>query len=127
MCCIADPTRKIQTTLHYELERALPAFNKFLDTLQRVFTIFEEENEPLTERAKVDEQLTKVQISLLAAAVAQPRNYHLNTTGFTFTVAASNHLHSEVSQTPDYQLSRKINAVNTGSDRGSNWMRQRWS
>ncbi|KAI2490682.1 hypothetical protein MHU86_23893 [Fragilaria crotonensis] len=114
---IAD-AKKIQTTLHYKSERALP-FNKFLDSLQRMFTIFEEENEPLTERAKVDELLTKVQNSGLTAAIAQLR-YQLNTTGVTFTVAA-NHLNSEVSQTPDYQLSRKINAVNTstgGNGRG---------
>ena len=108
---IAD-AKKIQTTLHYKSERALP-FNKFLDSLQRMFTIFEEENEPLTERAKVDELLTKVQNSGLTAAIAQLR-YQLNTTGVTFTVAA-NHLNSEVSQTPDYQLSRKINAVNTST------------
>ena len=102
--------KKIQSTLHYKSERALP-FSKFLDTLQRMFTIFEEENEPLTERAKVDELLTKVQNSGLAVAVASLR-YQLNTTGVTFTVAA-NHLNSEVSQTLDYQLSRKINATNT--------------
>ena len=41
--------KRIQTTLHYKNERALP-FNKFLDSLQKMFTIFEEENEPLTER-----------------------------------------------------------------------------
>jgi hypothetical protein len=44
-----------------------------------MFTIFEEENEPLTERAKVDELLAKVQNSSLSAAVAQLR-YQLNTT-----------------------------------------------
>ena len=102
--------KKIQSTLHYKSERAL-LFSKFLDTLQRMFTIFEEENEPLTERAKVDELLTKVQNSGLAVAVASLR-YQLNTTGVTFTVAA-NHLNSEVSKTLDYQLSRKINATNT--------------
>jgi hypothetical protein len=107
--------KKIQTTLHYKTERALP-FNKFLDSLQRMFTIFEEENEPMTERAKVDELLTKVQNSSLSAAVAQLR-YQLNTTGITFTVAA-NHLNSEVSQTPDYQISRKINATNTTQTSG---------
>jgi hypothetical protein len=46
-------------------------FNKFLDSLQRMFTIFEEENEPLTERAKVDKLLTKVQNTTLAAAVVE--------------------------------------------------------
>ena len=114
---IAD-AKKIQSSLHYKTERALP-FNKFLDSLQRMFTIFEEENEPLSERAKVDELLSKVQCSGLSAAVAQLR-YQLNTTGITFNIAA-NHLNSEVSQTPDYQLSRRINATNTtgrGGHRG---------
>ena len=111
---IAD-AKRIQNTLHYKTEQALP-FNKFLDSLQRMFTIFEEENEPLTERAKVDELLTKVQNSALAAAVAQLR-YQLNTDGITFTVAA-NHLNSKISQTPDYQLSRKISAVTTGGRGG---------
>ncbi len=46
--------------------------------------------------------LTKVQNSGLAAAVAQLR----------FTVA-TNHLNSEVSQTPDFKLSRKIKATNS--------------
>jgi hypothetical protein len=39
---IAD-AKKIQNSLHYKSERSLP-FNKFLDSLQRMFTIFEEEN-----------------------------------------------------------------------------------
>jgi hypothetical protein len=102
--------KRIQSTLHYKSERALP-FNRFLDSLQKMFTIFEEEDEPLTERAKVDELLTKVQNSSLSAAVAQLR-FQLNTVGVTFTVAA-NHLNSAVSQTPDYQLARKISSTNT--------------
>jgi hypothetical protein len=36
---IAD-SKKIQNSLHYKSERSLP-FNKFLDSLQRMFTIFE--------------------------------------------------------------------------------------
>jgi hypothetical protein len=60
-----------------------------------MFTIFEEENKPLAERAKVDELLTKVQNTMLSAAVAQLR-YQLNTVGISFTVAA-NHLNSEIS------------------------------
>jgi hypothetical protein len=111
--------KKIQTTHYYKLERALP-FNKFLDTLQRMFTIFKEENKPLTECAKVDKLLTKVQNSGLVAVVAQLR-YQLNTTGITFTVAA-NHLNFVVSQTPDYQLLRKIIAVNMHTTTGrSGW------
>ena len=111
---IAD-AKRLQATLHYKTERALP-FNKFLDSLQKMFTIFEDENEPLTERAKVDELLSKVQATTLSAAVAQLR-YQLNTVGVTFTVAA-NHLNAEIFQTSDYQLARKISAVGTGSGRG---------
>ena len=111
---IAD-AKQIQQSLHYKSERAL-SFSKFLDSLQRMFTIFEDEGEPLTERAKVDELLTRVQNSALAAAVAQLR-YQLNTTGVTFTVAA-NHLNSEVSQTPDYRISRRVSATSTNSTNG---------
>ena len=82
-----------------------------------MFTIFEEENDPLTERAKVDKLLTKVHCSTLAAAVAQLR-YQLNTEGISFTLAA-NHLNSEISQTTDYQLARKISSVGTAGGRGS--------
>ncbi|KAI2500072.1 hypothetical protein MHU86_14399 [Fragilaria crotonensis] len=112
---IAD-AKRLQASLHYKTERALP-FNKFLDSLQKMFTIFEDENEPLTERAKVDELLSKVQATTLGAAVAQLR-YQLNTVGVTFTVAA-NHLNAEISQTSDYQLARKISAVGTGDGRGN--------
>ena len=101
-----------------------------------MFTIFEEENEPLTERAKVDELLTKVQNSGLVAAVAQLR-YQLNTTSGISSTVAANHLSSEISQTPDYQLSRKINATNiNASGRGNGgclprtrrrpWTRRLW-
>ena len=83
---IAD-AKRMQATLHYKTERALP-FNKFLDSLQKMFTIFEDENEPLTERAKVDKLLSKVQATtMLNAAVAQLR-YQPDTAGVTFTVAA---------------------------------------
>ena len=44
---IAD-AKCIQMALHYKSERALP-FNKFLDSLQKMFMIFQEEGEPLTE------------------------------------------------------------------------------
>jgi predicted extracellular nuclease len=76
-----------------------------------MFIIFEEENEPLSECAKVDKLLTKVQSTSLSAAIAQ-LHFQLNTEGVTFTVVA-NHLNSAVSQMMDYQVARKINATNT--------------
>jgi hypothetical protein len=106
---IAD-AKRIQSTLHYKSERALP-FHKFLDSLQKMFTIYFEENEALTERAKVDELLTKCQNPALTAAVAQLR-YQANTSHLTFEVAA-NHLTAAVSQTPDYLMARRIGSTNT--------------
>ena len=113
---IAD-AKRLQASLHYKTERTLP-FNKFLDSLQKMFTIFEDENEPLTERAKVDELLSKVQATTLSAAVAQLR-YQLNTVGVSFTVAANHLVNAEISQTSDYQIARKISAVGTSDARGS--------
>ena len=113
---IADAIH-IQMALHYKSERALP-FNKFLDSLQKMFMIFQEEGEPLTERAKVDELLTKVQHPALMAAIAQLR-FQLNTEGVTFTIAA-NHLNSAVSQTPDYQMAHQIKCTNTSQRGGRN-------
>ena len=101
---------QIKSTLHYKSEHALP-FSKFLDSMQKMFTIFQEEGEPLTEQAKVDELLTKVQHPGLTAAIAQ-LCYQLNTKGITFTVTA-NHLNSAISQTPDYQMAWHINSTNS--------------
>lgn len=53
---------------------------KILDSLQKMFTIFEEDGEPLTERAKVDELLTKIQNSALAAGVAHQLSSGINLT-----------------------------------------------
>jgi hypothetical protein len=102
--------KRIQATLHYKTERALP-FNKFLDMLQKMFTIYYEEGEELTERAKIDELLSKVQHPGLTAAVAQLR-FQANTSNLTFTVAA-NHLTAAVSQTPDYIMARKLSSTNS--------------
>jgi hypothetical protein len=44
---ISDANR-IKSTLHYKSEHALP-FSKFLDSMQKMFTIFQEEGEPLME------------------------------------------------------------------------------
>ena len=105
----------IQAALHYKSKCALP-FNKFLDSLQKMFTIFQEEGKSLTEHTKVDELLMKVQHPALTATIAQ-LHFQLNTKGITFTVAA-NHLNLAVSQTPDYQMARQIKSTNT-SQRGS--------
>lgn len=99
-------TKLIQSSLRYKAKRALPFTSRFLDSLHCMFTLlFEEEGEPLTERAKVVKLLTWVWNTTLATA--------LLSWDILFTIAA-NHLNSEISQTPDFQLSCKISSVSTG-------------
>ena len=45
---------KLRESLHYKSERSLP-FSTFLDRMQKMFNIFKEEGEQLTENAKVRE------------------------------------------------------------------------
>ena len=51
---------KLHESLHYKSERSLP-FNTFLDRMQKMFNIFKEEEEQLTENAKVRELFKRVQ------------------------------------------------------------------
>ena len=85
---IAD-AKHIQTALHYKSKHGLP-INKFLDSLQKIFMIFQEEGKPLIKHAKVNELLTKVQHPALMAAITQ-LHFQLNTEGVTFTIT-TNHL-----------------------------------
>ena len=103
---------QIRLTLHYKSKCAFP-FSKLLNSMQKMFTVFQEEGEPLTEQAKVDKLLTKVQHSGLTAAIAQLR-FQLNTKGVTFTVTA-NHLNLAISQTLDYQMAQCISSTNSSN------------
>ena len=78
--------KHIQATLHYKRKHALP-FSKFLDSLQKMFTIIYEEGEPLTKCAKVDELLMKVQHPGLVATIAQLCFQLISTKGITFMVS----------------------------------------
>lgn len=107
---------KLRETLHYKNERALP-FSTFLDKLQRMFNIFKEENEEITEQAKVRMLLQKVQHPQLQAAVDALR-VRATIDGLTFTVCA-NHLSAQVSELPDPQTPRKVSSAGTSSKKKS--------
>ena len=106
---IAEKTRE---TLHYKSERAM-SFSSFLDKLQKMFNIFTEENEEITEPAKVRMLLKKVEHPQLQDAIGALR-VRSSIEGITFTECA-NHLAALVSELPDQQSARKI--AGTGSDR----------
>ena len=87
---------KIRTTIFYKNERALP-FSTFLNRLQQMFNIYEEEEEPFQEKAKTRLLLERVQNPQLAAAVESLKVRDRLDGGMDFT-AAANHLASEVAQ-----------------------------
>jgi hypothetical protein len=101
---------RLRDSLHYKNEKSLQ-FSTFLDKLQKIFNIFEEEKEEITEQAKVRMLLKKVEHPQLQDAVGALR-VRAQMDGITFTECA-NHLSAIVSELPDHQVSRKVSAADS--------------
>lgn len=101
---------RLRDSLHYKNEKSLQ-FSTFLDKMQKMFNIFEEENEIMTEQAKVRMLLRKVEHPELQGAINVLR-VRAGIEGTTFTECA-NHLSAMVSELPDHQSSRKISATDS--------------
>jgi hypothetical protein len=99
---------RYRDTLYYKHEKSM-SFSTFLDNMQKMFNIFEVENEAISEQTKVRMLLKKVQHPQLQDAVGTLRVQH-QLEGLTFTEAA-NHLSAIVSELPDHQSNRKLSAV----------------
>ena len=103
---------RLRDTLHYKNEKSL-TFSNFLDKLQRMFNIFEEENEEISEQAKVRMLLKKIEHPQLQDAVGALRvRVQMDGDKTTFTMCA-NHLSAIVSELPDHQLARKVSATDS--------------
>ncbi len=98
---------RIRDTLHYKSERAMQ-FSAFLDKLQKMFHIFAEEKEEISESAKVRMLLKKVEHPQLQDSIGALR-VRATMEGITFTECA-NHLSAQVSELPDQQSTRKVAA-----------------
>ena len=99
---------RLRDSLHYKNEKSL-AFSTFLDKLQKMFNIFAEEEEAISEQAKVRMLLKKVEHPQLQDAVGALR-VRAQMDGTTFTECA-NHLAAIVSEIPDYSTPRKVSAA----------------
>ena len=112
---------KLHVTLHYKSERSMP-FSTFLDGMQKMYNIFQEEGEELTENAKVRELLKHVQHNQLQDTVKALWVW-FDLDGISYTEAA-NHLTSAVSELPEYLLARHVSSLKHihggGSDKGKN-------
>ena len=99
---------KYRETLHYKSERAMP-WETFLDRMQKMFNIYKEEGEEMTENAKLRELFKRTKHPQLTESVkALEVRYDMD--GLTYTQAA-NHLTAAVSKLPDYQLARRVSNV----------------
>ena len=105
---------RMRDGLHYKNERSL-AFSIFLDRMQKMFNIDEEEGEEFTKNAKLRELFKRVQHPQLQDTV-KALKVCFNMEGITYTQAA-NHLTAEVSELPEYHLTRKISASSSGTPR----------
>ena len=112
---------KLCETLHYKSERSMP-FSTFLDRMQKMFNIFQQEGEELTENVKVRELLKCVQNNQLQDTIKALR-VRFDIDGISYTEAA-NHLTSAVSELPEYLLAHRISSLKRirggGSEKGKN-------
>ena len=118
--CIAT-AEKLRETLYYKSERSVP-FSTFIDRMQKMFNIFQEEGEELTENAKVRELLKRVQHNQRQDTIKALR-VQFDLDGISYTEAA-NHLTSAVSEHPEYILACRVSSLKRirggGSDKGKN-------
>ena len=105
---------RMREGLHYKNERAL-AFSTFFDRMQKMFNIYEEEEEEFTENAKLRELFKQVQHSQLQDTI-KALKVRFDMEGIRYTQAA-NHLTITVSELPDYHLTRKVSASSSGTPR----------
>ena len=90
---------RIQESLHYKSERSL-AFSVFLDRMQHMFNIYEEEQEEFSENAKIHELFKWVQHPQLQDTV-KALKVHFDMEGLTYTQAA-NYLTVAISKLPEF-------------------------
>ena len=106
---------KYHETLHYKSECSIP-WEMFLDRMQKMFNLYKEEGEEMTENAKPQElfKCTK-HTQLIESVKALEVRYDMD--GLTYTQAA-NHLTVAVSKLLDYQMACCVSNVKTGGGGG---------
>ena len=101
-------TEKLKETLHYKSECSL-TFTTFLDRMQKMFNIFQEEGEELSENAKLQKLFKQVQHPQLQDTV-KALKVRFDIKGLTYT-QATNHLSAAVSKLAEYQMAHTVSAI----------------
>ena len=101
-------TERMQESLHYKSERSL-AFSVFLDRMQHMFNIYEEEQQEFSENAKIHELFRWVQHPQLQDTI-KVLKVHFDMEGLTYTKAA-NHLTATISKLPEFRTTCRVAAA----------------
>ena len=112
---------RLKDTLHYKSERAM-SFETFLTQMQKMFNIYENEEEEILEDQKVRLLFKKVQHKDLETAKSALQAQQTMGNALTYLTCA-NHLSARVSELPEYLIkNRDVSGVGTqdGNDGGSN-------
>ena len=104
---------RLRDTLFYKNERSM-TFEVFCHKVQKMFNIFEQQKEPMSEEAKVRFLLKKIQHPQLEAVVESLKTRMTTDPPGTITVPlCCNHVASAVSELPDYVAkNRNISSIN---------------
>ena len=110
---IAEADR-IKESLHYKNERSM-AFETFLTKCQSMFNIYEQEDEPMEEDAKIRFIFRKVQHPVLDKTIEALKATIATSPAGTITyTTAANHLSTAVSEIPEFLAkSRTVSALNS--------------
>ena len=101
---------RLKSTLHYKNERAM-AFETYLTQCQKMHNIFEKENEPMTEEAKIRFMFKTVGHADLQPAIEALKVQQTAGAALTYTTCA-NHISTAVSELPEFLAkNRSISAV----------------
>ena len=101
-------TERMRDSLHYKSELSL-VFSVFLDRMQHMFKIYEEEQEEFSENAKIRDFFKQVQHPQLQDTV-KALKVRFDMEGLTYTQAA-NHLTVAVSKLPEFHTTRRVAAA----------------
>ena len=112
--CIAL-AKHMRENLHYKNERSL-AFSIFLDRMQKMFKIYEEEGEEFTKNSKLHELFKRVQHPQLQRTV-KALKVRFDMEGLTYTQAA-NHVMAAVSELPECHMTCMVSSAGATGIRG---------
>ena len=103
---------RLKNSLHYKSERSM-TFEQFLTQCQHMYNIYEEENEPMHEDAKIRFLYSKVQHPDLQPAIQALKVQESMGTVVTYA-AAANHISTAVTELPEYiSKNRNVSGLNT--------------